>query len=282
MPCRTVCLLTAVAFLTSTAALATSPGAIDRVRQAQLSAPDIPGQALALAHLAWLDEDRDPEAAALAREKLMHYGESAFDALFAMTDVAPNRFKADVTATIIEARRAHSDLSAPNYAPALDRAIWFGSRGSRRLAIRESARIRFLGALLPTIDAAHEDPVLRPLVLQTLPAYGHAGARFFLREVLIDGTIEERVLAADALVWIGGRAIEALRDVTLSEDRDIRQTAINALLPKTAVNDLTTLHEYVYLHPDDDPELVQRIRERAAMLEKLLEQDQEHGEAGEF
>ncbi len=282
MPGRTAYLLTVLMLLTSTAGLAASPAAIERVREAQFSAPEISGQALALAHLAWIDEDRDPEAAALAREKLVGYGESAFDALFVMTDVAPQRFKADVTAMLIETRRAHSELPAPTFLPALDRAIWFGSRGSRRLAIRQAAKFRFRGAMLPSIDAAYEDPVLRPLVLRILPAFGHAGARFFLREALLEGTPEERVVAANSMVQIGGRAIEALRDVTLSENRDVRETAIRALLPSTAINDLTTLHEYVYTHPDDDPELIQRIRDRAAMLEKLLEQEQEQDSSDDF
>ena len=51
--------------------------------------------------------------------------------------------------------------------------------------------------------------------------------------------------------------------------------AIHALLPYTAVDDLTRLYEYVDLHGDTDgPEMLERIRERAQELEILLEEQQ--------
>jgi hypothetical protein len=241
------------------------------VRDAQAQAADIPGQALALARLSWPEGERDAEVAALAREKLVHYGDYAFQALFEATDWVPEHYMTDVAAALLEARKLNRSGMPVAYLPALERVVWYGSAGARRLAIRELARNRYLPAMLPAIDAAYEDPALVEPVVALLPQFGHAGARFYLEHVLLEGDTEQQRLAASSLARIGGRALETLRDATLSERREVREAAIGALLPLTGVNDLTTLYEYVATHPGDDPDALQKVRERAVQLEELLD-----------
>lgn len=271
LPRLTLPLAVAALLAGSAAAGPYSARATTVVREAQAAGDDIPGQAAALALLAWPDGPVDGEVAALAREKLTRYGDSAFDTLYVTLDRVPRSFTADVTAAVLEARRAKSAGMPAAFLPALDRALWFGSTGARRLAIPELCRYRYLPSMLPMIDAAVEEPDLAGLVITLLPSFGHAGARFYLGSILQEGQGDLRSMAAVSLARIGGRALETLRDATLSEDREIREIAITALLPLTGVTDLTTLHEYVATHTDDDPSVLAKVRERAIQLEELLE-----------
>jgi hypothetical protein len=252
----------------------------DAVRAALNSARDIDGQAAALARLAWpTDGERVAGLSALARYKLVRFDEYAFQALFDALDRVPEPLSTDVVAVILEARRRHRGGVPAAFIPALERAVWFGSVGARRLAIRELARYHYRPAMLPAIDAAIEDPQLVDTVVELLPLFGHAGARYYLQDVLLEGTERQRRLAAVSLARIGGRALETLRDASLSDDRVIRELAVGALLPLTGVNDLTTLYEYVADHPDDDAELIARVRERAIQLEELLDRAMEQESA---
>jgi len=65
------------------------------------------------------------------------------------------------------------------------------------------------------------------------------------------------------------------RDAVLSEESATRQAAIIAILPVTGLDDLTTLHEYVYRFPDDETEVLTQVRARAEQLEMLWEKRQD-------
>jgi len=274
--------------LQPTVALAEPPASVRArtlVREALGKTHTIDEQAAALARLAWPTEGiADPEVSALARYKLVRFDEYAFPVLFDAVDKVPPPLTADVVAVLLEARKRHSAGVPAAYLPALERAVWFGSATARRLAIVELARYHYLPAMLPVIDAAVEDPALAPLVVELLPMFGHAGARYYLGTVLFESDGPEKVLAAVSLARIGGRALETLRDASLSEDRATREIAVGALLPLTGVNDLTTLYEYLTDHADDAPDLLGRVRERALQLEELLERaiEQDSATPGDY
>ena len=88
--------------------------------------------------------------------------------------------------------------------------------------------------------------------------------------------------AAEALALIGGRAIDTLRDATISPDPELRAAAIDALVPVSGVDDLTILYEYVALYPEDPPERIDLVLRRAAQLEAMLEARQDVDAASQY
>ena len=89
--------------------------------------------------------------------------------------------------------------------------------------------------------------------------------------------------AAAALARIGGRSIDVLRDASASPREDVRGAAIDSLVPVAGVEDLTILYEYVMQFPDDDPERIDLVIQRAPQLESSLEarQDRDAGTASD-
>ena len=243
-----------------------------RVEQAKATAGSIPEQALALAALAWPAKPEDPLVSSIARAELVAFGAHGFPALHrVMTKVDP-RYTADVTAALIEARRKDLANIPPNFLPALEDAVWFGSSDARRLAIPELALYQYRPALLACIDAGLEDPALLEPVIRSVARMGDDRARFFLEEVLLGDDPERAALAADALATIGGGALPPLRDAALSDDAARRRIAMQALLPVSSIDDLAVLYEYLGRFPEDDGALIGRVRERAGLLEQVLEE----------
>lgn len=245
--------------------------ALETVNRAKSEASSIPKQAEALVRLAWLDDHGDAQVRALAREQLIEFGRHSTQALHDVLPRIDPAFSADATLTLIESRRRLESSGPHDFIAALEQAIWFGSVDAKRFAIKEIKRFGYHPALLPIIDAAMEYPELAGVAIKCLGDFGDDRARNFLGQQLAAPDPALRLLAAEALADIGGLAVETLREATLSEDAGIRHAAIGALLPRTSLNDLTILHEYVYLHPDDDPAILEKVRDRAMVLESLMD-----------
>jgi hypothetical protein len=211
------------------------------IRRTKALAGEVPDQAVALTRLIWGDAYEGAEVAALARETLIAYSRYAYPALHEATLWVDKVHSADVAATLIETRRKYPAIPALRYLPALDQLLWFGSVDARRLVIPELAINRYRLAILPTIDAAYENPELRELVLRELPKFQQDETRHYLGQVLIDGNESERALAARALATIG--------------------------------------YEYLASYPEDDELTLTNVRRRASLLEALLESEQERESA---
>jgi HEAT repeat protein len=230
----------------------------------------IPKQADALARLAWPAEDGDPNVMLLARKALMAYGEYAIPTLRrAVTSVRPDQQEEVVWALTRAFLRMESGRPS-EYLIGLEEAAWFGSRGARLQAIPELGRHRYRPSLLTMVDAAYEDPELIPTVIEALGMMGDPRARFFLEKMMLEGPPEIRGQAAAALSRIGGTALFPLKLAIRSDDPDVRLVAIQALLPVATIDDISTLHEYVYNHPEDDPGILEAVRASALMLEEAL------------
>lgn len=247
----------------------------EAIHRAKSAAPAIPAQARTLAGFAWPPPEQAVlEAQVLARHELIGFARHGIEALRDAVKQAAPLYQADVVAATIQAQRRITSGIAPDLFAALDDGLWFGSVEARRLAMRELARFGYRPAVLPIIDAARAQPELVPTAVRCLGRLGDTRAQHYLGEVLSGGHPRERRLAAEALARIGDVALEVLREATRSSDADIRGAAVLALLPRTGLDDLTVLHEYVGLHGDDDPAVVGPVRERARLLEELLEQQQ--------
>jgi hypothetical protein len=268
----------AIAGIICTVAAAAAPSigsdrqsAQEIVNRAKAAAPSIRAQAETLVRLAWLDDHGDAMVASLAREQLVQFGIHSTKALYTALPRIDLVFTADVTLTLIESRRLVGSGSPHEFIAALEQAIWFGSVDAKRLAIREIKRFGYRPAMLPIIDAAVEYPELAEQVIKVLGHFGDDRARIYLGQQLLEADPATRLLAADSLARIGGMAIQTLREATFSPDEGIRHAAIEALVPHTSLSDLTILHEYVYMHPDDDPEILEMVRDRAMLLESLMD-----------
>ena len=232
----------------------------------------IPLQAEALVQLAWRDESVDSRVRAEARQELVFFGHYALRALRkAVKEVDPT-LRADATATLIEARMRDPGGNPADFLPGLEEALWFGSIEAKRIAMHELARYPFPPAVLTTIDAIYEHPELTLDGLRALGAMQNARGRFFLRRVLQFGDPHFKPAAAIALGRVGETGLLTLREQARSEDRAVREAAIDALLPYANPDDLTTLYEYIGFRTEDDPEVRARVLEKAAEIEQILEE----------
>ena len=230
----------------------------------------IPAQANALAHLAWPEVDGDLEVQNAARLRLINYHENAISTLRkAIGWVRPDQQDAVVHAMMRAWMKIGHGLP-PDFLPGLSDAVWYGTREARLRAIPQLGRFRYTPAMLTIIDAAYEDPALVEVSIDALGAMGDTRARFFLERMMIEGPTEIRGLAASGLARLGDHALLPLKIAIRSDDPELRVLAAQALLPVATVDDLSTLHEYVYNHPDDDPATVDSVRASAIALEELL------------
>ena len=230
----------------------------------------IPKQADALARLAWPAEDGDANVMLLARKALMAYGEYAIPSLRkAVTSVRPDQQEEVVWALMRAFLQIDTGLPS-EYLIGLEEATWFGTREARLRAIPELGRHRYRPSMLTIIDAAYDDPELMPTVIESLGMMRDTRARFFLEKVMLEGAPEVRGQAAAALARLGGTALYPLKLAMRSDDPEVRLVAVQALLPVATVDDISTLHEYAYNHPDDDPGILEAVRASALMLEEAL------------
>lgn len=230
----------------------------------------IPDQAEALARLAWPATDGDPEVAELARVTLVDYQAYALPTIRAFVRrVRPDQ-QASVVTTLLAAYMKIGYGQNGDFLAGLNEAVWYGSREARLIAIPELGRFRVAPAMLTIIDAASEDPAVLPVSIEALARIADDRARFFLEQVMLEGDPEVRGPAASALARIGGDALLPLKVAVRSDDPSVRVMAVQALLPFVTVDDLSTLHDYIYAHPDDDPATVEAVRASTMMLEAVL------------
>lgn len=244
------------------------------VYAAKAQAREIPLQAEAMVRLAWLDPTAPHEVRELARRHLVDFGARSMHAIRrAVTKVDP-LYCADVAAAAIEAKEGSQGLPA-DYLATLETVLWYGSVDAKRIAILIVASNRYVPAMPIAIEAMYTHPELTETVLRALPMFGNSGARHTLGHFLNQGTASERRIAARSLTQMGSLASEVLREALLSDDPLTRSVAVEVFLPKTAIDDLTTLYEYLAQHPEDDPATLEAIRERAQLLESVLVQYQD-------
>jgi hypothetical protein len=250
------------------------------LRAAKRDTTSIHGQAEALARLAWpAEKPVDHRLAHAARKQLAGYGEHGLEALrLAVAKVDPI-YRADVVAALLEARRRVATGVPPSLLPAFEDALWYGSAESQRLAMREIAQLRFERGVLPIIDAVHESPgLLRPALL-SFGQMRDVRSRAFLDAVLKAeeeplGDPRIRLAAAEALAALLGEGTPILRAASRSDRREVRQTAMLALVPISGLEDLTVLHEYLGRFSDDDDNIKRLVEKRVRLLESLVEQGQ--------
>jgi len=259
-------------------AVTTDEEAEQILRAAKRVTTSIDGQALALAHLAWPSERPvDHRVAFAARDELAGFGQHALKALREALRTVDPLYRADVVAVLLEARRKVPTGMPADLLPAFEESMWYGSVEAQRLAMRELAQIEYERGVLPIIDAVYDHPgLLRPATL-SLGRLMNVRARFFLDAVLRAegdplGDPRIRAAAAASLASFQGVATPVLRAACRSERPEVRQTAIAALVPITGLEDLTVLHEYIALHPDDDSAVMRLVAQRAQLLESLVDQ----------
>lgn len=266
---------TTVALLLALAPAPVARDAIDEEIRLAVGSQGIQGQARTLARLAWGDGNDNHELAARAREKLTLYGKHGMQAIaesFQWTDLT---LSSDIMLAIIEAEKEMSSGTSSYTTVAVDHAIWFGSPEAKRLAMQYMSERPIAILLLSVMDAAYEYPQLIPIVIETLETIRDDHARFFLAERMEQGDTRTRERVAAAMATIGGQCFQYLRAWALSEQPELREIALRALLPNTTIGDLTTLYEYVAMFPDDDPNLLIALQARAQILEALFEAQQE-------
>jgi hypothetical protein len=241
------------------------------LERAKQEVVEIPRQALVLAEFAWPSEGpRDPLLQFAARRELVRFGHRGMEALrFAIRRVDPEQ-QADVVAALVEARFVNPAGMPPEYLPALEEAIWFGSPEARRVALVELRRYKFLPALVSAVDAAHEDPQVARVAIRTLGRMGDNRARIFLGEVLTRGRPYYRPDAAAAIATLGGPAVTLLREAVRSPDADTSAAAVRELVPIATVDDLSALHEFVLRFGQERRELAREVSRRATELELQL------------
>ncbi len=234
---------------------------------------EIEEQAALLARLAWPDEGvKDHMVACLARKALVLYGDRALPALRERILNAPSRFRVDALSALTETRLVVLAGRPADYLPALDEALWQDSVEAVRLAMYTVRPYQFFRpAMLPIIDRALEHPELLPAAIRTLAELRDDRARFFLDDQMRNGPPNGRAAAARALATIGGLALEPLRQAALDDTVEVRDLAVDALLPVTTVGDLATLFEYLGRYPSDDPARAARVKERALHLDAMLQ-----------
>jgi len=249
------------------------------VARARLEAKTIPAQGQALVRLAWLDPGQPSEVRAAARHDLVEFGAQGLRALYDAVRLVDPRYSLDVAATLLQARNQIMAQVPPEFGRALDQLVWFGTADSKRLAIPLIAQAGVFPTMHACVDAAYDHPELAVRIIRVLPDFRNDRLRFALSDFLRDGTTEEKQAAAESLARMGGRALEELRRATLSPDPETRRTAMEAFLPASRVSDLTALYEFLERVPDEDADLLERVRARAAMLEQLFETMQDEDTA---
>jgi hypothetical protein len=267
------------AILLGTALLLLAPAAvardaIDEEIRLAIGSQDIPGQARTLARLAWSDGSDSHKLPARARDRLITYGALGMQAISEALQWAGSERSADIILALIEAERHMTSGMSTYMVAGLDYAIWFGSPDAQRVAMVHMAMRPIPILLLSVIDSAYEHPPLTPVVIETVERIGDDRARFFLAEQMEKGSTTNRGLAAGAMATIGGQCTQYLQAWTLSEEPELREIALRALLPRTTIGDLTTLYEYVAMFPDDDATLLAELRSRAQVLEEMFERQQ--------
>ena len=245
-------------------------------------AGDPDAQVSALADMIWPTGPADPALQAIAREHLVGFGQKAFPILRRRVSQIPMEYRADLVNAAREAYTLVVGGRPPEYLTIMYDAIWFGDRNARLAAIPEIMRFKYTRPLMPLIDAAHEDAMLIPVIIETLAVLEDERARFWLGSMAGEPGNAHQAPAAVALARIGKRALVPLRDCLASEDRPTREHAAKALAVSAGSAELTFLYDYLEGFPDDDQAVLDALRRRALLLERALQElDEELSESGE-
>lgn len=270
-----ICFLLALAVSLGAGVAAAPPQEAERVvLDALAGVESIPEQARVLARLAWPDPETNvgPEVSAYARAMLVGYDSKGMQAMAeSLRRCGPAR-SADIVAALVEAMKGVSAGIPVHFLPALEEALWIGSPDAQRIAMAEVARFGYDRAVLPIMDAAVEHPSLVPDAIDALATMRNDRARFWLGEIVESGSDDDSAAAAAALARIGGPALATLQDLCLSEDPRVRRRAVLALAQVAGPDEVTTLHEYLYSFPDDDPQTLGIVRASAIRIEKWIDQ----------
>lgn len=243
--------------------------------KAKKTARSIDEQVAVLINLAWpKDGGGDPLVRAAARKDLAGYGTHAMPGIRRAIPRLDPLYQADLTAVLVEARYNQPAGMPPDFLPGLESAIWYGSIDAQRIALNEIKRYEFPPAVLGSIDAAYAHPQLMRYVIRSLGVMGDQRAQTFVSKVLLSGPDRLKETAAVALTKLGPGAVNVVREAAESENAAVRQAAMRALLPLTDIDDLSLLHEYHTSRTDDDPALIESVRQRAMELEHEYEEEQ--------
>ncbi len=253
------------------------------VRRALSAHPRDPdGQVAALADLVWPQGPADPALQAVARKHLVGYGKNAFPTLRRRVSTIPMEYRADLVNAAREAYTLVIGGRPTEYLTLMYDAIWFGDRNTRLAAIPEIMRFRYTRPLMPLIDAAEEDEVLLPVVIETLAVLQDERARFWLGAMSSEPGNQHQQAAAIALARIGKRALVPLRENLTSDDRATREIAARTLAGSAGSAELTFLYDYLEAYPEDDKAVLDSLRRRTELLERALQElDEEMSESGE-
>lgn len=235
---------------------------------------DLDRRAFILAATAWPDEASTAVLRTTARNRLVTYGQRAIEAASLRFLIAPREYMGEMVSLMIQARERMTDGFPRSFVPAMEMAIWFGDRESRRLAIPECAMLGVQAATMTIIDATYEDPELEELAVFSLGQLGDDRARFWLTGQLDSKDSKRASLAAQAMMQIGGEAAEIVRERATDDNLTTRIAAVEAMLFRPNTLDLSALYGYYGTYPEDDPELRGRVRDIAERLEQLVQEIQ--------
>lgn len=255
------------------AAQALTPDEIQQVlRDAKAKAVTVPGQVGALIALAWPnEEDPDPQIQAEARRSLVLYGQHVLPVLRRTIPQLDPLQQADAVAAFVEARYREPAGMPPDFLPGLEESIWYGSAEAQRIALNEIQRYTYPPAVLSSIDAVYDNPILTRYVVASLGRMNDPRAQMFLTDLLFEGSDFYKGPAALALAQFGDRTSESFRSGVASDDSATRQTALQIFLPLAETSDLELLKAYLAQRTEDDPELVEAVRKRVNVLQRRLD-----------
>ena len=255
------------------AAQALTPDEIQQVlRDAKAKAVTVPGQVGALIALAWPnEEDPDPQIQAEARRSLVLYGQHVLPVLRRTIPQLDPLQQADAVAAFVEARYREPAGMPPDFLPGLEESIWYGSAEAQRIALNEIQRYTYPPAVLSSIDAVYDNPILTRYVVASLGRMNDPRAQMFLTDLLLEGSDFYKGPAALALAQFGDRTSESFRSGVASDDSATRQTALQIFLPLAETSDLELLKAYLAQRTEDDPELVEAVRKRVNVLQRRLD-----------
>jgi hypothetical protein len=238
------------------------------------STHDLDLRARILTETAWPAEETSAVLRTVARNQLLSYGQRAIAAISARFVDTPPQYLHDMVDVMMQARINMGEGFPRSYRAAIEKAVWYGDRKARQLAIPECAALQLRAATIPIIDAAYEDPELEQVAIVSLGKLGDDRARFWLTEQLEKGNSQTSQLAARSMMQIGADAAEMVRERATHENPMIRTAAVEALLERPNTLDLSALYAYYGTYPDDDPERRARVRDVAEQLESLMQQIQ--------
>lgn len=158
----------------------------------------------------------------------------------------------------------------PNLSEKCVLALEDEDRGVRLAAARLIATFPVPGTAHAAIDAAIVDP---GLTRHALHAISRTQATFVARWVTEQLSSEDPLVRATAkrtIYELGRRAVAPLKSAVASVDAEIRNLALDALLPMANADDVSLLYEWLTTHGEENPQLRDRVLRAVAEIESGL------------